>query len=295
MWNQRRRPVAVDLKPEIPGAHAHACPLEFLQGANLRQGRNLANGVVIVRNRLVAVLNLLQQVAPGQIIQLLRRPENGHVAQRLRQYFVVGVKEGVRTVHLAVPQQVYHQENVLWRVEVEVAPHNGLSDGCLLPHLHRDQAPAGNGHAHRVGRQPGSGVDAPHLGIPGSGIGRKLLLFLFLRLVVFVFFCVASRRRIVILSQLEKVKLRPVVSQPIFEPLVFIERRSIGLSRHRLVSGSFLLVRIVDSIRAVHDTDSPASKQTRQIIIKMRNATKFLSIVEFRLSSVLLCSVPVAK
>ncbi|VEU33995.1 unnamed protein product [Pseudo-nitzschia multistriata] len=206
--DQGRGTVAIDLKPKIPRTHAHPCPLEFLQGTNLIQRCNLANRVVVVCYGLVAVLDLLQQVAPGQVLEFLRRPENGHVAERLRQNFVVGVEKRVLPVDLAIPQEINHQENVLRRIEVQVASENGPADRRLLPHLDRDEAPPGDGHADRVGRKAGPGVDAPHLGISLARsvvvVDRHLLLLFLLGLVVFLVPVVDNAAGgIVVLSELE--------------------------------------------------------------------------------------------
>ena len=101
--DQRRCPVAIDLQAKVARANAHSGPFELLECANLGQRCNLTNGIKVLGNRLVAVFYLLQKVAPNQAIELLRRPENGHVAQSLWQYFIIGMEKRIGPVCFPVP------------------------------------------------------------------------------------------------------------------------------------------------------------------------------------------------
>ena len=151
VWNQRRCSVTIDLQPKISRAHAHSCPLEFLQRANLGQGSNLTNGVIIFGNCFVAIVYLLQEVTSRQTIQFLWRPENRHVAQSLGQNFIIGMEKGIRTVGFSVPQEIDHQKDVFWRVEVQIASQNGLPNWRLLSHFDRNQTFPWNGYTNSVG------------------------------------------------------------------------------------------------------------------------------------------------
>ena len=162
--HQGAGPVPVDLQPKVAAAHAHPGPLELVEGGDVGQLRgDVADGVVVLSDGLVPVGDLRQEVRAGQLGQLVVGPEDGHVGQGRGKDVVVRGEEAAGAVDLAVPQQVDHEEDVLGSVEVEVGHQYRLPDGRLLSHLHRDEAPARHGHAHRVGRQRRRAVDAPHL------------------------------------------------------------------------------------------------------------------------------------
>ena len=215
VWNQCRCPVAIDLQPKISRTHAHSRPLEFLQRANLCQGRDLTNGIIVFGDRFVAIFNLLQQVTPHQTIELLWRPENWHVAEGLWQYFIIGMKKRIGPVDFPVPQEINHQKDVFRCIEIEVAPQNGLPDGRLLSHFDGDQTFPWDGHANSVGCQMGSRVDASHLRIAlvvrnVSSLLEAIvvvywhLLFLFFfGIVDFSGLVTAHTRRLIVFSELE--------------------------------------------------------------------------------------------
>mmetsp|Transcript_19069 Transcript_19069/g.54959 ORF Transcript_19069/g.54959 Transcript_19069/m.54959 type:complete len:422 (+) Transcript_19069:563-1828(+) len=151
--DQGAGPVPVDLQAKVAAAHAHPGPLELVEGGNVGQLRgDVADGVVVLGDRLVPVGNLRQEVRTGQLGQLVVGPEDGHVGQGRGEDVVVRDEEAPVGVDLAIPQEVDHEEDVLGRVEVEVGQQYRLPDGRLLSHLHRDEALARHGHAHRVGR-----------------------------------------------------------------------------------------------------------------------------------------------
>lgn len=71
--------MTVNLESEIATADTHSCPFEFLERANLSQGRNLTDGMVVFGNGLVSIGDLSEEIAPLQIGQLFLGPKDWHV------------------------------------------------------------------------------------------------------------------------------------------------------------------------------------------------------------------------
>jgi hypothetical protein len=144
---------------------------------------DLADGVVVFLDGGVPIGDLLEQVAAAERLELVVAPEDGHVAEGRGQDLVVRVEEGVDAVHLPVPQQEDHQEDVLGGVQVEVGLQDGLPDGRGLSHFDRDEALPWHAHAHGVGRDVPPGVHASHFRhgrrvVRKGGLAQRLLLLL---------------------------------------------------------------------------------------------------------------------
>ena len=61
MRDQCRSPVSINLQSKVPTAYTHACPFEFVQGAQVQQlWTGNGNGMIVFGNGLVAVIDLLQ-------------------------------------------------------------------------------------------------------------------------------------------------------------------------------------------------------------------------------------------